>query len=76
MQTLDISAIIVGYNFVIGVLIMLSSEKVGVFAGSINRVHRESIARVTRLSTFTFGAAVAVLSAGIFILFHTMRIGV
>ena len=76
MKTLDVGSMIVVYNFVIGILVMLSSEKVGSFAGSINRAHRESIARLTRVSTFTFGAVVAVLSAGIYIAFHTLKIGV
>lgn len=76
MKTLDVSAMIVGYNFVIGVLLMLSSEKLGVLAGRISRAHREMAVRLTRISTFAFGAAVAVLSAGIYILVHTLRIGV
>ncbi len=72
----DISALIVGYNFVIGVLVMLASEKVGSFAGLVNRTHRDGIARLTRISVFTFGAAVAVLSGGIYVLVHRLHIGV
>lgn len=72
----DISAMIVVYNFVIGVLIMLSSEKVGAYAGLVNRAHRDGIARLTRLSVFTFGAAVAVLSGGVYVLVHRLHIGV
>jgi len=76
MENIDISAMIVGYNFVIGILIMLSSEKVGSFAGQINRAHQGTLIRLTRVSTFTIGAAVSVLSATIYIAFHLLRIGV
>lgn len=67
---------IVGYNFVVGILIMLSSEKVGAFVGNVNRAHRERVARLTRVSSITFGATVAALSATIYVLFHLLRIGV
>ena len=76
METIDFSAMIVGYNFVIGVLLMLSSEKLGVFAGNVNRAHGERVARLIQVSTFTFGATVAALSATIYVLFHILRIGV
>ena len=76
MKTIDFSAMVVAYNFVIGVLVMLSSEKLGVYAGYINKSHREQIGRLTRLSTFAFGSCVAVLSAGIYVLFQMLRIGV
>lgn len=72
----DISAMIVGYNFVVGVLVMLASEKVGAYAGLLNRAHRDGIMRLTRLSVFTFGAVVAVLSGGIYVLVHRLHIGV
>ena len=76
MQEIDASSMIVVYNFVIGVLIMLSSEKVGSFAASLNREHSGTLVRLTRVSTFTFGAAVTVLSATIYIAFHLLKIGV
>ena len=76
MKTLDVSAMIVLYNLVIGILIMLSSEKVAILAGNISRSRGQSITRLTQLSTFTFGATVAVLSGAIYLLFHVLRIGV
>jgi len=76
MKTLDVSAMIVLYNLVIGILIMLSSEKVAILAGNISRSRGQSITRLTQLSTFTFGATVAVLSGSIYLLFHVLRIGV
>jgi len=76
MKTLDVSAMIVLYNLVIGILIMLSSEKVAILAGNISRSRGQSITRLTQVSTFTFGASVTVLSGSIYLLFHVLRIGV
>ena len=67
---------IVGYNFVIGVLIMLSSQKLATYAGNVNKAHRTQIVRLTHVSTFAFGASVAVLSGAIYAAFHLLRIGV
>lgn len=75
MKTIDFGAMIVSYNFVIGVLIMLASEKLGAYAGHVSQVHRARIVRLTRVSTFTFGASVAVLSATVYVGFHILRIG-
>ena len=74
MKTVDLSGMIVMYNFVIGLLLMLSSEKIAAFAGHINRSYSQKVTRLTRLSTFTFGAAVAGLSAAIYILFHLLKL--
>ena len=76
METIDFGATIVVYNFIIGVLLMLSSEKIGVYAGHLSTTRREPIARLTRLSILTFGTCVAVLTAAIYIGVHTLRIGV
>lgn len=76
MKTIDVSQMIVVYNFVIGVLIMLSSEKLGVYAGHINKAHGVRIARLTRVSTFTFGACAAVLSGSVYLVWHLFRISV
>ncbi len=71
----DIGSYFVVYNFVIGVLVMLSSEKLGQYAGLIYKGQRESIARLTQVSVFTFGAAVAALTAFVYVVFFTLRIG-
>ena len=76
MKSFDVSAMIVGYNFVVGVLIMLSSEKLGAIAGHASKLYEVKIARFTRISVLTFGSTVAVLSAMIYILFHWLKIGV
>ena len=76
MQTLDFSGMIVVYNLVIGVLIMLSSEKIASFAGNLSRMRHDKIARITQVSTFAFGACVSALSAAIYLAFHLLKIGV
>jgi len=67
---------IVLYNLVIGVLIMLSSEKLAALAGSVSRGQAVKISRYTQVSTFTFGAVVAALSGVIYVAFHLLKIGV
>ena len=74
MKTLDLSLYIVVYNFIIGVLVMISSEKLGVYAGHLIRPWRVPAARLTRIATFTFGACVAILSGGIYLVSHLLRL--
>ena len=75
MKAVDFGATIVVYNFIIGVLLMTSSEKLGAYAG--NAIPGgERVTRFTRLSIFTFGAAVAVLAASVYIAFDWLRIGI
>ena len=76
MKTYDPSGMIVMYNLVIGLLLMLSSEKIAAFAGHINRSHSQKVTRLTRVSILTFGTAVAGLSAAIYILFHMLKLDV
>ncbi len=63
---------IVVYNFVVGVLLMLSSEKLASYAGRMNG----TLGRYTRISTLAFGTSIAVLSASIYLVVHTLRIGI
>ncbi len=74
MKTFDFSLYIVSYNLVIGVLLMLASEKVGVYAGYFMGSYREKVNRLTKLGVFTFGCAVALLSLGILIFGHLLRL--
>ena len=76
MKTLDVSGVIVVYNFVVGVLMMLSSEKIAILAGHFNHSHGARISRITYITLFTFGSCAAVLSASIYVAFHWLRIGV
>ena len=76
MKTIDLGSIIVSYNFVIGVLIMLSSQKLATLAGNVNRANRTQIVRLTDIATFTLGMCWAVLSGFIYLVWHVLRIGV
>lgn len=76
MKSFDPSGMIVLYNFAIGVLMMLSSERVAVLAGSFGGGRRGSVKRAVYISWFTFGSCAAFLSAMIYICFHVLRIGV
>ena len=70
MKTFDFSLYIVSYNFVIGVLLMLASEKIGAYAGYFTGSFKEKISRLTRIGTLTFGTCVAVLSGILYLSFY------
>lgn len=67
---------IVSYNFLIGVLVMLSSEKLAAYAGYLVQPYKERVVRITYVSAFTFGAAFAAISGLIYILFHWLRLSI
>jgi hypothetical protein len=69
MNGANFSFYILGYNFVIGILLMLASEKIGFCAGRFAGLHKENAARLTQVGTFTFGACAAALSAGVYLLY-------
>ncbi|MFN2511413.1 MAG: hypothetical protein ABR568_08210 [Pyrinomonadaceae bacterium] len=74
MKTIDFSMYIVVYNFIIGVLVMIASDKLGLYAGHLIRFRRVQVARLTRIVTFTFGTCVAILSAGIYLGFYVLKL--
>ena len=76
MKNFDASGMIVTYNFVIGVLTMLSSEKLAGIAGQLNRNFQVRISRVTYLALFTIGSSWALLAATVYIAFHILMLGV
>lgn len=67
---------IVGYNFVVSVLLMLASPQIGAFAGYASRAHRVKLIRYTQVSAFTIGAVWAALSGSIYLFVHILRFGV
>ena len=75
MQTIDFGVYFITYNFIIGLLLMLSSEKVGTYAGCLIKSSGERVIRFTRLITLTFGVCIASLSALVYVSFHVFRIG-
>ena len=76
MKNVDFSAIIVSYNFVIGVLVYLASERITAFAGVVGISPESNTQRYARTALRAFGGTVAVLSATIYLLFHLLRLGV
>ena len=75
MKTINFSLYIVIYNFIIGLLIMIASEKLGVYAGYLAGSRRAQASRLVRLATFTFGACVTILSFGIYLAFYVLKLG-
>ena len=74
MKTVNFSLYIVVYNFIIGVLVMISSEKLGIYAGHLIRSRPVQAARLTRIATFTFGACVAILCGGVYLVSHVAKL--
>ena len=74
MKTFDFSLYIVSYNLVIGVLLMLASEKIGAYAGYLTGSRREKVNRFTRLAVLTFGSCVAAISAFVLIAGHFLKV--
>lgn len=73
MKQFDFSIYIVTYNFVIAVLLMIASEKIGVYAGYFAGSYKEKISRLTRIGILTFGACVAAVSLAVYIFAHLLR---
>lgn len=74
MKTVDFGAYFVVYNFIIGVLVIIASEKLGVYAGHLVRSRRAQATRLTRVVTFTFGCCVAILAAGTYLAGHISKL--
>jgi len=76
MKTIDIGAMIVVYNFIIGILVMLSGDKIAACARALSGSQAGGIARLARTSVRALGASIAFVSGSIYIVFHVLRIGV
>jgi hypothetical protein len=74
MNTINFSLYILTYNFIIGFLLMLSSEKLGAFAGRFTGAYKTRISHAAELGIFTFGASVAVLTFGIYIAAYILKL--
>ena len=74
MKMINFSLYIVVYNFIIGVLVMVASEKLGIYAGYLMRFRRVPAARLARIATFTFGACVATISAGVYLASYVLKL--
>ena len=74
MQTVDFSVYIITYNLIIGLLVMIASEKLGVYAGYVSGRYEKTATRITHTAALTIGACLAVLSAGIYIFGHLLKV--
>ena len=74
MKTIDFSFYILSYNFVIGILLMLASEKIGAFAGYFTGALRQKISRATSVGFFTFGACAAFISLAVYIAAYVLKL--
>jgi hypothetical protein len=74
MKTIDLGIYFVTYNFIIGVLLMIGSEKFGVYAGYLIKPYREKASRIAQTGAFTFGATVAFLMTGIYIAGYVFKL--
>ncbi len=74
MKTLDFGIYILSYNFVIGLLLMIASEKLGVYAGYFTGSAKAKISRLTQIGTITFGACVAVLMVGTYLAGYVLKL--
>jgi hypothetical protein len=74
MQPINFSLYIVVYNFVIAVLLMIASEKIGAYAGYFAGSYKARISRLTRIGFFTFGTCVAFISLSVYIAFYVLKL--
>ena len=54
--------VLLAYNLLVGALLFVASEKLGVMTASVVRVKRQRVARLTYLSYATVGACLVALS--------------
>ena len=54
--------VLLTYNLLVGILLFVASEKLGLMTASIVRVKRQSVARLTYVSCATVGACLVMLS--------------
>jgi hypothetical protein len=76
MKTIDLGSIFVGYNFVIGVLLMLASQRTARYVAVLGMGAKAKVERYTHVALRTFGQAVAALSGSIYVIFYLLRLGV
>lgn len=69
---MDVAFKLLTYEFVVCVLLMLASEKIGLYVGLPFGRHRAMAARYTQLSVFTFGAGWGLLISTLFVTFSIM----
>ena len=74
VKIVSFSLYIVVYNFIIGVLIMIASEKLGIYAGHLAGSHTVRVTRLARLVTFTIGACMTILMIVVYLAFYVLKL--
>jgi hypothetical protein len=74
MRVIDHSIYIVTYNFVIGVLLMMASEKIGAYAGYFTGSYQPRISRLARIGVLTFGAGVVAVCLIAYVAGHLLNL--
>lgn len=74
MKIVDLGLFFIAYNFIVGVLLMIASEKLGVYAGHLVRSRRAQATRLSRLATFTLGACLVLLTAGVYLVGYLLKL--
>lgn len=62
IDPVDIVRVLLTYNLLVGALLVVASEKLGVMTASVLRVKRQRVARLTHVSYATLGACLVALS--------------
>ena len=62
IDPIDIVRVLLTYNLLVGILLFVASEKLGVMTASVLRVKRQRVARLTYISYATVGACLVALS--------------
>ena len=73
MKSINFSAYIVTYNFIIGVLVMIASQRLGVYAGVITRARNGRTGRLVQVGARTFGACVAAISGVVYLWNYVLK---
>ena len=62
VEVADLARVLLTYNLLVGVLLVVASEKLGVMAAGVLPVKKQGVARLTSLSCTTIGACLVALS--------------
>ncbi|MGI9106737.1 MAG: hypothetical protein ACR2G4_10870 [Pyrinomonadaceae bacterium] len=62
MKNIDFAYVLLTYNFLLGSLLIIAGEKLGLIAAGVLRVKRQKVGRLTQLACTTFGVCLVCIS--------------
>jgi len=68
MKTFDFAYVALTYNFLVGALLIVASEKLGLITSGVVRVQRQKVARASRLALTTFGSCLVAITLTVLML--------